>query len=99
MPREGASSAEGSEFSEGSPQGHFALFGALGSPSCWSARRCCVQRSWWGALCWLRLEPRVDGLALEREHAEDALVHPGEVLVGYEPVKGLDAESELASGQ
>ena len=48
---------------------------------------------------WLRLEPGVDGLALECEHSEDALVHPGEVLVGYEPVKGLDAESELASGQ
>ena len=47
----------------------------------------------------LELEPGVDGLALQREHGEDALVHPGEVLVGHEPVEGLDPEGELAAGQ
>ncbi|GEM_PF-6354646 len=39
----------------------------------------------------LRLEPGVYGFALEGEHAEDALMHAGEVLVGYEPVEGLDS--------
>lgn len=46
-----------------------------------------------------RLETGIDGLALECEHAEDALVHPGGVLVGHEPVEGLDPERELAPGQ
>ena len=45
------------------------------------------------------LEAGVDGFALECEHAEDAFVYSGRVLVGYEPVEGFDSQGELASGQ
>src|SRR4051812_24171408 len=41
-------------------------------------------------------EPRVDRLALEREHAEAALVHAAERLAADEPLERLDAERELA---
>jgi hypothetical protein len=40
-------------------------------------------------------ETGVNGLALEREHAEDALVHPVEGLAGHQPLQRLDAEGEL----
>jgi hypothetical protein len=42
------------------------------------------------------LEPRVDGLALEGEHAEHALVHAAQRLAADEAVERLDAEGEHA---
>ena len=45
------------------------------------------------------LQPGVDGLALEGEHPEHALVHPVERLAGHEPLERLDSEGELAEGQ
>ena len=44
----------------------------------------------------LPLEPRVDGLALQCQHAEDALVNPPERLAADEPLEPLDAQRELA---
>jgi hypothetical protein len=44
-------------------------------------------------------EPRVDGFALQREDAEDALVGSEQVLSGDEAVEGFDAERELSDGQ
>ena len=41
-------------------------------------------------------QPWVDRLALQRQHAEDALVHAIERLVAHEPLERLDAERELA---
>ena len=45
------------------------------------------------------LQPRVDGLALEREHGEHALVHAVERLAAHEALERLDAEAELAGGE
>src|SRR5262249_46741258 len=42
------------------------------------------------------LEPRVDRLALEREHTEDTLVHPAQRLAADEALQRLDAERELS---
>ena len=42
------------------------------------------------------LQAGVDGLALEGENAEDALVHPVEGLAGDEALEGFDAEGVLA---
>lgn len=46
-----------------------------------------------------RLQPRVDGLALEREDAEDALVDAVEGFLLDEAMQGFDAERELAEGE
>src|SRR5437764_8930154 len=42
-----------------------------------------------------RLQTRVDRLALEREHAEDALVHAVQRLASNEPLHRLDAQREF----
>ena len=42
------------------------------------------------------LQPRVDRLALESEHAEHALMHASERLSLHEPFEPLDPEGELA---
>lgn len=44
-------------------------------------------------------EPGVDRFTLQGEHAEDALVDPVKGLAPREPLEGLDAEGELASGE
>src|SRR4051812_25562488 len=44
-------------------------------------------------------QARVDRLALEREDAEAALVHPAQRLAADEALERLDAERELASGE
>src|SRR2546423_12096802 len=44
-------------------------------------------------------ETGVDGLALERQHPEDALVDPVQGLAGDEPLEGFDAEGELPEGE
>src|SRR6185436_17518175 len=41
-----------------------------------------------------RLQPRIDVLPLEREHAEGVLVHPPERLVVHEAFEALDAQRE-----
>src|SRR5215211_1727747 len=46
-----------------------------------------------------RSQARIDGLALEGEHAEDALVDAAKRLVADESLEGLDAERELANRQ
>ena len=43
------------------------------------------------------LEPRVDGLALQGQDAEDALVDPVQRLTGDETLQGLDAKREFAN--
>src|SRR5687768_4868749 len=48
---------------------------------------------WWGPP---GSERRIDGLALQREDAEDALVHAVERLLRDESFEGLDAEGELS---
>jgi hypothetical protein len=45
------------------------------------------------------LQTRVDRLALEREHAEDALVDAVQWLVLAQSLQGLRAERELAQGK
>ncbi len=41
-------------------------------------------------------QARVDGLALQRQHAEHALVHPVERLPAHEALERLDPQPELA---
>src|SRR6186713_1339280 len=49
---------------------------------------------------WLiRSEARIDRLALERQDAEHALVHPSQRLPLYESFETFDAERELTQGQ
>src|SRR5438132_9310110 len=43
----------------------------------------------------LRSEPGVDGLALQGEHPEHALVHAVQRLLPHEPLERLDPECEL----
>ena len=47
----------------------------------------------------MSLEPRVDRLALQGQHAEDALVDAAQGLVADEPLQPFDSERELAMGQ
>jgi len=44
------------------------------------------------------LQPRVHRLALQRQHAEDALVDAAEGFAADEALERLDAEGELAQG-
>lgn len=44
-------------------------------------------------------QARIDGLALEGEHAEDALVYAPERVLANEAFETLDAERELADGE
>ena len=44
-------------------------------------------------------EPRVHGLALQGEDAEDALVDAVEGVPADKALQGLDAEGELAQGE
>src|SRR6266542_2999573 len=44
-------------------------------------------------------EPRIDGLALERQHAEDALMDAAQRLAADEALERLDAEREFANGE
>lgn len=44
-------------------------------------------------------QPWIHGLALEGQHAEDALVDPAERLPGDESLQRLQAQSKLAQGQ
>jgi hypothetical protein len=46
-----------------------------------------------------RLQASVDGLALEREHTEDALVDLAQRRAAGEPLEALDAKCELAHGE
>src|SRR5687768_10152825 len=45
------------------------------------------------------LQPWVNRLALQRQHAEDALVHPPQRFAPDESGQGLDAQGELAERQ
>ena len=45
------------------------------------------------------LQPGVDGLAFERQHAEDAFVHAMERFIADEAFEGFDAEAELSDGE
>ena len=40
-------------------------------------------------------QPRIDRLALQRQHAEHAFVHTTQRLVTHEPLERLDPECEL----
>src|SRR5262245_18539986 len=42
------------------------------------------------------LQPRIDGFALQREHAEGAFMHAAQRLAPDEALQPLDAERELA---
>ena len=44
-------------------------------------------------------KPRIDRLALEREHTEDALVHAAKRLAADEPFESFDSERGLADGE
>ncbi len=44
-------------------------------------------------------EPWIDGLALERQHAEDALIDAAQRLAADEALERLDAEREFANGE
>ena len=44
-------------------------------------------------------EARIDGLALQGQHAEDALVDPAQRLAADETLQRLDPQRELAQGQ
>src|SRR5665213_541645 len=46
-----------------------------------------------------RLQSRIDWLALQRQHAEHALMHPPERLAADETLQGLDTHCKLAQGQ
>src|SRR5688500_19483266 len=48
---------------------------------------------------WARLQPWVDGLALQREHGERTLVHAPQRLLAREALQRFDAERELAQRQ
>jgi len=45
------------------------------------------------------LQPRVHGFALQREDAEDALMHPAQRLLADEPLQALDAQGELPESE
>ncbi len=45
------------------------------------------------------LQARVDGLALEGQHAEDALVDAAQGFPSDEALQRLDAEREFANGE
>src|SRR5690606_41397290 len=42
-------------------------------------------------------QPRVDGLALEREHAEHTLVDESQRRLVHEPLERLESQAELAN--
>ena len=44
-------------------------------------------------------EPRIDRLALQSEHAEDAFVHPPQRFAFDEAMQRFQAERELAQGE
>jgi hypothetical protein len=44
-------------------------------------------------------EPWIDGLAFERQHAEDALMDAAQRLAADEALERLDAEREFANGE
>jgi len=45
------------------------------------------------------LEPRIDRLTLQGQHAEDALVNPPQWLATHEPFESFKPECKLSEGQ